>query len=107
MPAYGELFILLSPKGKSVLRRLEAGQNVHSGDGVITAESLLGLEYGSEVLTHQGVPYRLKRPGLFDLLRYVKRQTQVIYPKDIAYICVRLGVGNGKKLLRPGAAPGA
>jgi tRNA (adenine57-N1/adenine58-N1)-methyltransferase len=106
MPEYGDLFILVNPKGKQILRRLEMGRPVHGADGVIPAESLLGLEYGGEVLTHRGVPCRIKRPGLYDLLRYVKRQTQVIYPKDIAYICIRLGVGNGKKIIEAGSGSG-
>jgi tRNA (adenine57-N1/adenine58-N1)-methyltransferase len=106
MPEYGDLFILVSPRGRQFLRRLERGRDVHSGDGVISAEALLGLEYGSELLTHQGIPFRLKRPGLYDLLRHIRRQTQVIYPKDIAYICLRLGVGNGKKIIEAGSGSG-
>jgi tRNA (adenine57-N1/adenine58-N1)-methyltransferase len=106
MPEYGDLFILVNPKGRQLLRRLERGRDVQGGDGVIAAESLLGLEYGSELLTRQGVPFRLKRPGLYDLLRHIKRQTQIIYPKDIAYICLRLGVGNGKKIIEAGSGSG-
>ncbi|MDR2892051.1 MAG: tRNA (adenine-N1)-methyltransferase [Deltaproteobacteria bacterium] len=107
MPEYGQLFILASPRGKRYLRRLEEGQDIHSGDGVISAESIRQAEYGSEVLTHQGVPYRLKRPGLYDLVRGVKRQTQIIYPKDISYICMRLGVGNGTRVIEAGSGSGS
>ncbi|MDR1125969.1 MAG: tRNA (adenine-N1)-methyltransferase [Deltaproteobacteria bacterium] len=107
MPAYGELFILVSPKGKRCLRRLEEGQDIHCGDGVISAASLAEAEFGSEVPTHQGVPYRLKRPGLYDLVRGLKRQTQIIYPKDIAYICIRLGVGNGARVIEAGSGSGS
>lgn len=107
MPNYGDLIILVTPKGKRHLRRLTEGQDFHGEGGVITAEALSRAEFGDEVLTHQGVPCRLKRPGLYDLVRGVKRQTQIIYPKDIGYICIRLGVGNGSRVIEAGSGSGS
>lgn len=107
MPNYGELFILVAPRGKRYLRRLEEGQDIHSGDGVIKAEAIAAVDFGCEILTHQGVPYRLKRPTLYDLVRGVKRQTQIIYPKDIGYICMRLGIGNGTRVIEAGSGSGS
>lgn len=106
MPAYGELFILVSPRGKRSLRRLEEGQDIHSGEGVISAKALSQSDYGTEILTHQNVPYRIKRPTLFDLVRGIKRQTQIIYPKDIGYLCMRLGVGHGTRVIEAGSGSG-
>ena len=37
----------------------------------------------------------------------LKRQTQIIYPKDIAHICMRLGVGPGRTILEAGCGSGA
>ena len=106
MPAYGDLIILVTPKGKRVLRRLEEGNDIHGNDGVLDASAIAAAEYGQVVLTRQGYPYRLMRPSLYDILRGVKRQTQVLYPKDIGYICVRLGVGNGAKVIEAGSGSG-
>ncbi len=107
MPAYGELFILVSPRGKRSLRRLMAGQDVHGTDGVIPAESLSLVGFGVEIQTLQGVPYRVMKPTLYDLVRGVRRQTQIIYPKDIGYICMRLGVGNGTRVIEAGSGSGS
>lgn len=107
MPKYGELIILVTPKGKRSLRRLVENQDVHGEGGVITAAQLAEAEFGDEVLTHQGVPYRLKKPTLYDLVRGVKRNTQIIYPKDIGYICMRLGVGNGTRVIEAGSGSGS
>ncbi len=107
MPQYGELFILVSPKGKRGLRRLMQGQDVHGTDGVIPAALLAETGFGTEVRTLQGVPYRVMRPTLYDLVRGVKRQTQIIYPKDIGYICMRLGVGNGTRVIEAGSGSGS
>lgn len=107
MPKYGELIILVTPKGKRSLRRLMENQDVHGEGGVIKAAQLVEAEFGDEVLTHQGVPYRLKKPTLYDLVRGIKRHTQIIYPKDIGYICMRLGVGNGTKVIEAGSGSGS
>ena len=107
MPVYGELFILVSPKGKRSLRRLMEGQDVHGTDGVIPAATLAESDFGTEVLTLQGVPYRILKPTLYDLVRGVRRQTQIIYPKDIGYICMRLGVGNGTRVIEAGSGSGS
>lgn len=107
MPQYGELFILVTPRGKRILRRLEEGQDIHGNDGVIFASSLAKAEFGTEIMTEKGIPYRLMKPTLYDLVRGVKRQTQIIYPKDIGYICMRLGVGNGTRVIEAGSGSGS
>jgi tRNA (adenine57-N1/adenine58-N1)-methyltransferase len=106
MPAYGELVILLNPKGKRLLRRLAAGDDIHGNDGVIAAEDIAAAAFGGIVRSRKNVPYLLLRPSLPDLLRGVKRRTQVLYPKDIGYVCVRLGVGNGTKVIEAGSGSG-
>ncbi len=107
MPAYGDLIILASPRGKRYLRRLEPKVDLHGTDGVLLAEDVANAEFGSEVLTQLGVPYRVKRPTLYDIVRGVKRQTQILYPKDIGYICMRLGIGNGARVIEAGSGSGS
>jgi len=107
MPKYGELFILVNAKGKRSLRRLLEGQDIHGTDGVIPAAALAAVDFGVEVKTLQGTPYRVLKPTLYDLVRGVKRQTQIIYPKDIGYICMRLGVGNGTRVIEAGSGSGS
>jgi len=107
MPAYGELFILVSPRGKRSLRRLMEGQDIHGNDGIIPATALAETDFGHEVKTLLGTPYRVLKPTLYDLVRGVKRQTQIIYPKDIGYICMRLGVGNGTRVIEAGSGSGS
>ena len=106
MPSYGELVIYATPKGKRYLKRLEEGQDWHSADGILRAEDIAAADFGSEVKTCLGVPVRVQKPALFDLIKGVKRQTQIIYPKDIAYICMRLGVGPGRSIIEAGSGSG-
>lgn len=107
MPEYGKLVILINPRGKRYLRRVVEGQDMHGNDGIITMEDLAAASFGSEVRTTKGIPYRVLEPTIHDLVRGLKRQTQIIYPKDIGYICMRLGVGPGRKIVEAGSGSGS
>ncbi|GFM31652.1 tRNA (adenine-N1)-methyltransferase [Desulfovibrio subterraneus] len=107
MPKQGELVLLISPRGKRYMRRVEPENDIHGTDGLLKMTDIMEAGYGSVVYTHKGKPYRVQRPALHDLVTGVKRQTQVIYPKDIGYICMKLGVGNGTKIIEAGSGSGS
>lgn len=107
MPKLGELVLLVSPRGKRYMRRVETDNDIHGTDGLLKMADIMSAGYGSIVHTHKGKPYRVQRPTLHDLVKGVKRQTQVIYPKDIGYICMKLGVGNGVKVIEAGSGSGS
>ena len=107
MPPFGSLVIVVTPKGKRRLMRVEEGRDWHSTDGVLSMKDLVAADYGEEVHTSLGSPLRLYEPGLHDLVKGVTRQTQIIYPKDIAHICLRLGAGPGRRILEAGTGSGA
>ncbi|HJB66266.1 MAG TPA: tRNA (adenine-N1)-methyltransferase [Candidatus Mailhella merdavium] len=106
MPQYGDLVILLSPRGKRRILRLEEGGDWHTQDGIIRMSSLVEAPFGSEVQSSLGVPFRMMRPQLHDLIMGIKRQTQIMYPKDMGLICLKLGVGAGRTILEAGSGSG-
>ncbi len=106
MPQYGDLVILASPRGKRHIYRIEQGQDLHTQDGVMRACDVVEAEFGTEVRTAKGVPFRLQKPQLHDLVMGIKRQTQIMYPKDMGLICFKLGVGNGRTILEAGSGSG-
>ena len=107
MPAYGELVIVITPRGKRMLRRVEEKQDIHTQDGILRMEDIAAASYGTEICTTLGVPFRLMRPTLNDLVKGVKRQTQILYPKDIGYICMKLGVGPNRTVIEAGTGSGS
>ena len=107
MPPFGALVIVAMPTGKRRLMRVEADRDWHSTNGVLSMQDVAAADYGEEVRTSLGLPLRLYKPGLYDLVTGIKRQTQIIYPKDIAHICLRLGVGPGRRILEAGSGSGA
>lgn len=107
MPAYGDLILIATPRGKRTIRRVEENQDWHTQDGILRVSDLIKADYGSEVLTSLGIPFRIFKPTLADLLKGVKRQTQILYPKDIGYICTRLGVGPERTIIEAGTGSGS
>jgi tRNA (adenine57-N1/adenine58-N1)-methyltransferase len=75
--------------------------------GVIQHKDLLGLPWGSIVKTHLGYPFYLLEPSLHDLLLFIRRRSQIIFPKDVGYILLRLSVGPGKSVIEAGTGSGA
>ncbi|MDR2851385.1 MAG: tRNA (adenine-N1)-methyltransferase [Desulfovibrio sp.] len=107
MIPYGSLVVYITPKGKRHLKRLTVGDTWHSNDGALPAEQVVALDFGSETPTSLNVPIRVQEATLFDRLHRIKRLTQVIYAKDIAYICLRLGAGPGRVIVEAGCGSGA
>ena len=89
------------------MRRVDENQDMHTQDGILRMADVVEAPFGSEVCTTLGVPYRIQKPTLNDIVKGVKRQTQILYPKDIGYICMRLGVGPNRTVIEAGTGSGS
>lgn len=103
----GDLAQLVSPTNKSFILRLTPGDELHTHRGILRHDDLIGLLWGSEVSTHLGKSYYLLQPSLSDLLRELKRNTQIMYPKDIGFVLLTLGIGPGVRVIEAGTGSGA
>ena len=102
----GDLVLLTFPEGHNYL--VEAGRRgfqTHKENFDLTG--LLGRPYGSPLRGSKGGVCYALRPTIYDFLMTLKRVTQIIYPKDIGYIILRLDVGPGKKVLECGTGSGS
>lgn len=106
-PQDGDLVELVGLRHKHFIFPLMAGTSFQSHRGVIQHDDLIGLPWGSPIKSHQGSPFLLIQPALADLLRDLPRRTQILYPKDIGYILLTLGVGPGAKVTEAGTGSGA
>lgn len=102
----GELILLISHKGKRYLRKLEEGGEVHTHDGKLLMDEVAEAGFGQYVKTHLGRPYLILKPTLHDLIKGVKRQTQIMYPKEIGYLMMKLGIGPGSTVIESGTGSG-
>lgn len=103
----GDLALLLSRGHKNFLVRLTSGEKLETHRGILQHDALIGLPWGSEVFSHLGKSFHLLQPKLSDLLLNIKRNTQILYPKDIGFILVKMGIGPGQHVIEAGTGSGA
>lgn len=80
---------------------------LHTHLGILDVSALVGREYGVRVLTTLGDELVVLRPTIEDLVLKLSRKTQVIYPKDLGLIVVKLGVRSGSRVIETGTGSGA
>jgi tRNA (adenine57-N1/adenine58-N1)-methyltransferase len=103
----GDLAQLAGPRAKSFIIQLAPGEQLHTHRGILAHDDLIGKPWGSQVFSHLGRSFLLLPPSLADLLRETRRTTQIMYPKDIGYILVMMGIGPGCHILEAGTGSGA
>lgn len=103
----GDFVQLLGSRHKSHFLTLKSGALFQTHRGELYHDHIIGQPWGSLITSHTGNPFYLMQPGLSDVISTIKRNSQIIYPKDIGYIIVTLGVGPGGKVLEAGTGSGA
>lgn len=103
----GDLVQLVSPSNKVFIFKLVPGGELQTHRGVIHFDDLIGQAWGSEVFSHMGSAYFLLQPSLSDILKETRRNTQIMYPKDIGYLLLKMDIGPGVRVLEAGTGSGA
>ena len=103
----GERVLVLTEGHKRYLVRLEPGAQFHTHLGIIAHDDLIGQPLGREVLSHLGHRCMVVRPSIHDLLMRVKRRSQIIYPKEIGMILLKLDLTDGRRVVEAGTGSGA
>jgi tRNA (adenine57-N1/adenine58-N1)-methyltransferase catalytic subunit len=80
---------------------------LHTHLGILDVSSLVGREFGVTALTTLGDELTILRPTIEDLIMKASRKTQVVYPKDLGIIVVKLGVHSGSRVIETGTGSGA
>ncbi|MDE5832393.1 MAG: tRNA (adenine-N1)-methyltransferase [Desulfovibrio sp.] len=106
MIPYDSLIVFAYPWGKRAVKKLEKGKDWHTNEGVLRAADVHEAGYGDVIETSLGTPVRIEKATLFDRLTGIKRRTQIVYPKDIAYICLKLGAGPDQRIIEAGCGSG-
>ena len=103
----GDLAELVGLRHKHFIITLKAGADFHTHRGVVLHDDLIGKPWGTQVFSHMGSPFFLVQPSLADLLIDLPRNTQILYPKDIGYILVSMGVAPGQTVMEAGSGSGS
>jgi tRNA (adenine57-N1/adenine58-N1)-methyltransferase len=103
----GDMILLLAPDGKRFIHKLAQGEQVHTHLGFVTHDSLVGLVPGSLVKTQLGHSFVLLTPSTLDLVMHVKRTSQIVYPKEIGYLLLKMNIVPGTCVVEAGTGSGA
>ena len=103
----GDLIQLVGLRHKHFIFVLVAGGKFHTHRGIVSHDDLIGLPWGSQIFSHQNSPYFLLQPMLGDILTDLPRNTQILYPKEIGFILVTMGIGPGMRVMEAGTGSGS
>lgn len=103
----GDLIQLVGQTHKHFIVRLSPGSQLQTHRGIIYHDDLIGKPWGSEIFSHLGKPFYLFQPSLSDLILNIRRTTQIIFPKDVGYILVKMGIMPGQTVVEAGTGSGA
>jgi len=96
-------FILVCTANRKYFTQVKKGGNIHTKNGILHFDDIIGKEYGSRIKQHS-----IFKPTLDDIILYgLKRQTQVVYGKDAVHIVDKLNLKNGDKVFECGTGNGA
>jgi tRNA (adenine57-N1/adenine58-N1)-methyltransferase len=103
----GDLAQLVGLRHKHFILTLQAGAKFETHRGILQHDDLIGKPWGTQVFSHLSSPFFLLQPSLADLLTELPRTTQILYPKDIGFILVTMGIGPGQTVMEAGTGSGS
>lgn len=103
----GNLAQLVGLRHKHFILTLQTGAKFETHRGILQHNDLIGKPWGTQVFSHIGSPFFLLQPSLADLINELPRTTQILYPKDIGFILITMGIGPGQTVMEAGTGSGS
>lgn len=105
--AEGEKALFIDSKQRRYLATLNVEGEFHSHSGFIPHTQIIGAQPGIVAETTKGAKYIVLRPTLEDFVIEMPRGAQVIYPKDLAPMCMLGDIHPGVRVFETGIGSGA
>lgn len=99
------VLIVYGDKGRWLIQ-VKEGESFHTNKGFITFDSIIGKPYGIQVQSSKDYTFRIFAPTPADFLIKTIRKTQIVYPKDAAFILIHTGIGPGAHVVEAGSGSG-
>ena len=103
----GDRVLLITHDDKRYLLRLQNGSYLNTHHGRFLHNDMAGKTFGTMVESQMGQLALLLEPSVVDMMRHLKRATQIIYPKDAAYLVQKLNLHAGSTVIEAGTGSGA
>jgi tRNA (adenine57-N1/adenine58-N1)-methyltransferase len=103
----GEKALFIDSKKRRYLVTLNVEGEFHSHSGFIPHTNVIGQKPGLVAESTKGARYTVLRPTLEDFVIEMPRGAQVIYPKDLAPMCMLGDIYPGARVFETGIGSGA
>jgi tRNA (adenine57-N1/adenine58-N1)-methyltransferase len=94
-------------RGHKNLFRLAAGERLHTSDGYVACDEIIGQHPGTRLRTSKGAMLAVFRATLEEYVSLMPRAAQIVTPKDVAMITQWADVGPGSVVVEAGLGSGA
>jgi tRNA (adenine57-N1/adenine58-N1)-methyltransferase len=105
--ASGEKALFIDSKQRRYLVTLNPEGEFHSHSGFVAHANVIGHQPGLVAESTKGSKYIVLRPTLEDFVVEMPRGAQVIYPKDLAPMCMIGDIHPGVRVFETGIGSGA
>lgn len=102
-----DIVLLLSPDNKTFLVSIKEEKVFSSHLGIIDLGEAIGKNWGDRITSALGNDFFLLDPTVEDKLMKVRRLTQIVYPKDAAFMIFKTGIKSGSRVIETGIGSGA
>ncbi|ADR18663.1 tRNA (adenine-N1)-methyltransferase [Calditerrivibrio nitroreducens] len=107
MLKYGDKVILTDHKKNKHTVTLKEGGKFSTNYGYIEHDKIIEAGNGGIVLSSKNIKYTVLKPTYIDYVMHIKRNAQIIYPKDTAAMLMEGDVYPGLEILESGIGQGA
>ena len=103
----GDLVLFVAKDYKRFTVQLEPGAQLHTHRGIINHDDIIGQPLGREVLSHLDYPFLVLEPSTHDLVRDIRRTSQIVFPQDASYLMIKMNIHPGTQVIESGTGSGA
>jgi tRNA (adenine57-N1/adenine58-N1)-methyltransferase len=102
----GDKVLIIYDEQRRWIVEVKEGESFHTNKGIISFDDLIGKPYGTQIESSKGRNFLIFQPTPADFLFKVIRKTQIVYPKDAAFILLNAGIGPGSRVVEAGSGSG-
>jgi len=103
----GDQVLFTLEDGKTFLVRMEPGQRHSTHRGSVDHDTVIGSHWGDVLASTTGRDVYLVRPRGIDRMMKVHRRTNIMYPKDVAYLLGEMDIQSGDRVVEIGCGSGS
>ena len=103
----GDQVLFTLEDGKTFMVRMEPGNRHSTHRGSIDHDDVIGREWGDVLTSTSDRRVYMLKPRGIDRMMKVHRRTNIMYPKDVAYLIAEMDLQSGDRVVEIGSGSGS